>query len=71
MAVFDAETADSLYHEAISGNESATTLSTIFALIGLVVACVDVYGSMAFWVSRRSRELAIPMAAGAKRSRLL
>jgi predicted permease len=46
-------------------------LSSLFALLALVLACVGLYGMMSYAVARRTNEIGIRMALGAERTKIL
>jgi ABC-type antimicrobial peptide transport system permease subunit len=46
-------------------------LASIFGLLAIAVTCLGVYGTMAFQVARRTNEIGIRIALGAKRGDLI
>jgi ABC-type antimicrobial peptide transport system permease subunit len=54
-------------------NEEITLarLCTVFAMLALTIACVGLYGTVAYNVARRTGEIGIRVALGAQRGRLV
>ena len=53
--------------QTISQQRTFANLGTCFALLALLIACVGLYGAMAYTVARRTGEIGIRMALGAQR----
>ena len=71
IPVFEQQSAAEIYAESLAGQLFTSRLTTSFALIGLLVAAIGVYASMAFEVGARRREIAIRMALGGSPRRIL
>ena len=71
VPVTDVETQTSQIDKSISQEILFARLCTAFAILGLVITCVGLYGTMSYNIARRSNEIGIRMALGAQRGRVV
>jgi predicted permease len=71
LAVSGFSSLDVLSQDSLASQRTSTTVTSILGVLALLLACVGVYGVMAYSVSRREREFGIRIALGASRSRIL
>ncbi len=64
-------TMDQVHDQVLANDRFSVILFGSFAVLGLLLAAVGIYGVMAFSVAQRSHEIALRMALGATRTRVL
>ena len=71
LPVFGTATTEELYAESVTEQRLGTTMVGLFAVFGLLMAALGIYGVMSYGVSERKREIGIGMALGAERRQIL
>jgi predicted permease len=71
IPVADIDTQDRIIDETISQERTFAALGGGFAVLAVLIACVGLYGTMAYSVARRTAEIGVRMALGAQRARVV
>jgi putative ABC transport system permease protein len=71
LPVFDAATLEAHIAEDLAERRFTLTLVSIFAAVAMILAALGVYGVLSYVVAERTREIAMRIALGADRSRIL
>jgi len=71
VPIFDAKTQTEEIDEAIFQERIIARLTSLFGVLAVLLACLGLYGLMSYSVARRSNEIGIRLALGARRSGIL
>ncbi|HEY3768497.1 MAG TPA: FtsX-like permease family protein, partial [Candidatus Angelobacter sp.] len=71
VPMVDVKTETQVVAQVLFLERTFAALSSAFSFLALLLACVGLYGTMAYAVARKTNEIGIRMALGAKRGMIL
>ncbi len=71
LAMMDVKSLPEQIDQSLMPARMIATLSSLFALLALVLACVGLYGVMSYSVTRRTHEIGLRLALGAEKRDVL